>query len=56
LRVMLKFLTPSAPDVSRLIVTFPVAQITEPVEDPFTITVAPISPCTSTATEFVLIY
>ncbi len=53
---MLKFLTPSAPEVSRFIVTFPVAQITDPVEDPFTNTVAPISPFTSTDTEFVLIY
>lgn len=51
LRVIEKFFTPSAPEVSRLIVTFPPAQTTEPVLEPLTQTVAQTSPFTSTATE-----
>lgn len=52
LRVIEKFFAPSAPEVSRLIVTLPPIQTTEPVLEPLTHTVAQASPFTSTATEF----
>lgn len=55
LRVMEKFFTPSAPEVSSATLALPVHPMVTPVLLPLTQTVDPISPFTSTVTEFALV-
>lgn len=55
LRVTVKFFAPSAPEVSSATLALPVHPMVTPVLLPLTQTVEPISPFTSTVTEFALV-